>query len=117
MEQEPFQYIAGQRSFVEMYKHEVPGLEECASHDRILQVIHQAVQGMLEKDREAHEGQISSKCEMIENSYMFFIAKISKKGSEIPIDSTLCQATILKQLKFHRKLLKIDLKIQDLMAP
>jgi hypothetical protein len=64
-----------------MYKHEVPGLEECATHARILEVIHKAVQEMLEKDKEANEGMISSKCEMIENSYMFFIAKISKKGS------------------------------------
>lgn len=48
---------------------------------------------------------------MIENSYMFFIAKISKKGSQIKIDNALCQSTILQQLKFHRKLLKLDLNI------
>jgi hypothetical protein len=70
---------------------------------------------LLEKDKEANQGQISSKCEIIENSYMFFIAKISKKGSLINIDEALVQSSIIKQLKFHRKLLKMDLNVQELM--
>ena len=33
---------------------------------------------------------------MLENSYMFFIAKISKRGNEIKIDKLLYRSTILK---------------------
>ena len=48
---------------------------------------------------------------------MFFIAKISKKGSLINIDETLVQSSIIKQLKFHRKLLEMDLNVKELMQP
>jgi hypothetical protein len=115
LEQLPFDFITTQKSFIEMYKHEVPGLEETAYHHEILRIIHSEVQDLLEKDKEANQGQISSKCEIIENSYMFFIAKISKKGSLINIDEALVQSSIIKQLKFHRKLLKMDLNVQELM--
>lgn len=81
LEEFPFENILFQKSFIEMYKHEVPGLEESASHTEILSAIHAEVQELLEKDKLENNGQISSKCEIIENSYMFFIAKISKKGS------------------------------------
>ena len=64
----------------------MPGLEESASHTEILSAIHAEVQELLEKDKLENNGQISSRCEIIENSYMFFIAKISEKGSQIHID-------------------------------
>jgi hypothetical protein len=98
-----------------MYKDEIAGLEECASHNDILNVIHNEVKEMLEIDKAEHDGQISSKCEVLENSYMFFIAKISSRGSLIKIDEELYQSTIIKQLKFHRKLLKMDLNIEGLI--
>lgn len=41
--QEPFQYIQTQKGFVEMYKDEVPGLEECLSHIEILNAIQAVV--------------------------------------------------------------------------
>lgn len=34
-----------------MYKHEVPGLEECATHSKVLEVIHKAVLLIIEKDK------------------------------------------------------------------
>jgi hypothetical protein len=40
-----------QKSFVEMYKHEVAGLDESASHNEILTAIHNEVQDLLEKDK------------------------------------------------------------------
>ena len=58
---------------------------------------------------------MSSKCEVLENSYMFFISKISSKGGVIKIDDELYQSTIIKQLKFHRKLLTMDLNIESLI--
>jgi len=34
-----------------MYKSEVPGLEECASHQGILEILHKEVTGVLEAER------------------------------------------------------------------
>lgn len=98
-----------------MYKDEIAGLEECASHNDILNCIHNEVKQILELDQKEHDGQISSKCEVLENSYMFFISKISSRGGLIKIDEELYQSTIIKQLKFHRKLLKMDVNIDDLI--
>ena len=98
-----------------MYKDEIAGLEECASHNDILNCIHNEVKQILELDQKEHDGQISSKCEVLENSYMFFISKISSRGGLIKIDEELYQSTIIKQLKFHRKLLKMDVNIEDLI--
>lgn len=47
---------------------------------------------------------------------MFFISKISKRGAMLNIETQLYQSTILKQLKFHRKLLKLDVNINDLIS-
>ena len=66
---------------------------------------------MLAKDKQANDGQMSSKCEILENSYMFFISKISSKGHHLQIEEELYRQTIIKQLKFHRKLLKMDIDI------
>lgn len=98
-----------------MYKDEIAGLEECASHNDILNCIHNEVKQILELDKKEHDGQMSSKCEVLENSYMFFISKISSRGGLIKIDEELYQSTIIKQLKFHRKLLKMDVNIEDLI--
>ena len=98
-----------------MYKDEIAGLEECASHNDILNCIHNEVKQILELDKKEHDGQMSSKCEVLENSYMFFISKISSRGGLIKIDEELYQSTIIKQLKFHRKLLKMDVNIDDLI--
>jgi hypothetical protein len=98
-----------------MYKDEIAGLEECASHNDILNCIHNEVKQILELDQKEHDGQISSKCEVLENSYMFFISKISSRGGLIKINEELYQSTIIKQLKFHRKLLKMDVNIDDLI--
>ena len=98
-----------------MYKDEIAGLEECASHNDILNCIHNEVKQILELDQKEHDGQISSKCEVLENSYMFFISKISSRGGLIKINEELYQSTVIKQLKFHRKLLKMDVNIDDLI--
>ena len=98
-----------------MYKDEIAGLEECASHNDILNCIHNEVKQILELDQKEHDGQISSKCEVLENSYMFFNSKISSRGGLIKINEELYQSTIIKQLKFHRKLLKMDVNIEDLI--
>jgi len=66
-----------------MYKDEVAGLEECSSHNEILKAISSAVEEMLASDKQANDGQISSQCEILENSYMFFISKISSKGHHL----------------------------------
>ena len=39
-----------------MYKHEVAGLEESASHSESLCAIHQEVQDLLEKDKQENNG-------------------------------------------------------------
>lgn len=39
-----------------MYKDEVPGLETCASHNEILKKIQEAVQKLLDKDKEENDG-------------------------------------------------------------
>ena len=36
LEQDPFEYIKSQHSFVEMYKDEVVGLEICKTHEEIV---------------------------------------------------------------------------------
>jgi len=61
-----------------MYKNEIPGLEAPGSHSKILNTIHEGVTAILEKDQAETGG--SMKCELLENSYMFFISKISKNG-------------------------------------
>jgi hypothetical protein len=87
----------------------------CATHNEILNQIQKTVHELIDQDRKQNEGQITSKGELLENSYMFFIANISKKGKIVKIDDELFQQTIIKQLKFHRKLLKLDLNIHDLI--
>lgn len=72
-----------------MYKDEVPGLEECSTHNEILRAISKQVEDMLLKDKQANDGQMSSKCEILENSYMFFISKISSKGQHLQIEEEL----------------------------
>lgn len=96
MDNEPFQYITNQRGFVEMYRDEIAGLEECASHNDILNAIHKEVQEILEADKAENDGQMSSKCEVLENAYMFFISKISMRSSVINVDDKLYQSTIIK---------------------
>ena len=96
LDNEPFQYITTQRGFVEMYRDEVAGLEECASHNDILNAIHKEVKEILEVDKAANDGQMSSKCEVLENAYMFFISKISMRSSVIKVDDELYQSTIIK---------------------
>ena len=55
-ENEPFNYILTQKSFVEMYKQRVPGLETCSTHSEILQTISENVQEMLDQDRAECDG-------------------------------------------------------------
>lgn len=56
------------------------GLEECCTHQQILKIISQNVEDIIENDKKQNEGWISSRCEILENSYMFFISKVSSKG-------------------------------------
>lgn len=72
-----------------MYKDEIAGLEECSNHNDILNAIYNEVKEILEIDKKEHDGQMSSRCEVLENSYMFFIAKISSRGGMIKIDDQL----------------------------
>lgn len=58
---------------------------------------------------------MTSKCELLENSFMFFISRIGRRGHEILIESSLITQIIIKQLQFHRKLLKLDINIEDLV--
>lgn len=51
LENEPFQYIATQSGFVEMYKDSVPGLEECATHLQILKKISENVEEIIENGK------------------------------------------------------------------
>ena len=57
-----------------MYKEDVPGLEKCPTHIEILQTM----QNSIKKYQEKQKG--TSKCEIVENSFMFFVARISKSG-------------------------------------
>ena len=79
-----------------MYKDSVAGLEECFTHNQILSVITKNVQSMLQADLDKNDGQTSSKGEILENSYMFFISKISVKGGQIKIEKSLYEQTIIK---------------------
>ena len=47
---------------------------------------------------------------------MFFISKISAKGGHFEIQKELYVQTIIKQLKFHRKLTKMDLNLETLIS-
>lgn len=54
--QEPYQYISTQKTFVEMYRDEVAGLEECASHLEILNIIHKTVKSIVEIEKNKNNG-------------------------------------------------------------
>ena len=98
-----------------MYKSEVPGLEECASHQAILEILHKEMTGVLEAERSQNDQQLSPLGEIIENSYIFFISKVSQKGMVITINHELYCSTITKQLNFHRKLLEMHINIDSLV--
>jgi len=72
-----------------MYKDEVAGLEECSTHNDILAIISKSVKEMLTTDKEANNGEMSANMEMLENSFMFFVAKISSKGDSFKADDLL----------------------------
>lgn len=38
-----------------MYKSEVPGLEECASHEQILEILSKEISEVLEAERSQHD--------------------------------------------------------------
>ena len=98
-----------------MYKTEVPGLEECASHQGILEILHKEMTEVLEAERSQNDQQLSHLGEIIENSYIFFISKVSQKGMVITINHELYCSTITKQLKFHRKLCDMSIDILTLV--
>jgi len=81
-----------------MYKDEVAGLEECSSHLEILNTIHKTVRSIVEVEKNKNGGQMTSKCEMLENSFMFFISRIGRRGHDLMIDASLMTQTIIKQL-------------------
>lgn len=66
-----------------MYKDEVPGLEECASHLEILNIIHKTVKSIIEVEKNKNNGMLTSKCEMLDNSFIFFISRIGRRGHDI----------------------------------
>ena len=72
-----------------MYKDEVPGLEECSSHLDILSTIHKTVKSIIDVEKNKNNGQMTSKCELLENSFMFFISRIGRRGHDIQIETSL----------------------------
>lgn len=97
-----------------MYKTEIPGLEECYDHKGILEILHKEVNSVIEAER-TQDDRLTPLGEIIENSYIFFISKVSQKGSAITINHELYCSTIIKQLSFHRKLLEMPINIDSLV--
>ena len=92
-------------------------MEECASHLEILNIIHKTVKSIIEVEKNKNGGQMTSKCELLENSFMFFISRIGRRGHDIQIETSLITQIIIKQLQFHRKLLKFDIAVEDYVEP
>ena len=97
-----------------MNKDKMPGLETCLNHLEILNVIHAEVLKIIEEEKNQNNGELTKKSEILENSFMFFVARIACKCSDIRFDTKLIQETIIKQLQFHRKIIKLDLNLEAL---
>ena len=48
LEQDPFEYIKSQHSFIEMYKDEIVGLEPCMTHEEIIACLDANVKSLLQ---------------------------------------------------------------------
>jgi hypothetical protein len=92
---EPFQYIKDQKGFIEMYKTEILGLEECHDHKEILEILHKEVNAVIEAEK-TQDNRLTPLGEIIENSYIFFISKVSQRGNMITINHELYCSTIIK---------------------
>ena len=72
-----------------MYQGNISGLEECASHPEILRILHKEVTNVIQNETLDETGKLSHLGEILDNSYMFFISKISHRGSALGINKGL----------------------------
>jgi len=81
LEQEPFEYINSQASFIEMYRDQVVGLEPCLSHGQIVSCFDASVARLLEADREkSKDASLSPKGEALQNAFIFFVSSVSNNS-------------------------------------
>ena len=73
LEQEAYDFIQNQESFVAMYREQVPGLEKCATLIEIIEVVSTNTDTLLEAERKDNEGKLTAKGEALHNSFMFFV--------------------------------------------
>jgi hypothetical protein len=80
LDQEPYEYITSQEGFIEMYKEKVNGLDACMTHTQIIDTLHEQIKQYIQRDKETSEnGLLSAKGESALNSFIFFVAAISRK--------------------------------------
>jgi hypothetical protein len=73
LEQEAYDFIQNQESFVAMYRDSVPGLEVCSTLLEIIEVVSSNVDTLLEEERKVNDGKLTAKGEALQNSFMFFV--------------------------------------------
>jgi len=96
-----------------MYKEKVNGLDKCMTHTQIIDALHEQIIQYIAKDKETSEnGLLSAKGECALNSFIFFVAAISRKP-QVPIPAPLGSFTVREHLKFYRKLMKFPDIISD----
>ena len=106
LEQEPYEYIRSQENFFKMYEDSISGLEPCLTHEEIIKTLDTQVEGMLKKDRDDNDGEMSVKGEALGNAFMFFVTAVSRR-TKVVISEELCLRIISEQISFHKKLLKL----------
>ena len=52
LEDDPYEYIASQHSFIEMYKDSIKGLEQCMTHSEIIDILHKVISNNINKEKE-----------------------------------------------------------------
>ena len=89
LEQEPYEYIRSQQSFIAMYQDQVVGLEACMTHEEIIICLDNSVKNFLHNDKASNYGNFSAKGEALQNAFMFFVTSVSKK-IKINLSQELC---------------------------
>lgn len=89
-----------------MYKDTVVGLDQCMSHEEIVNCIDVAVNQIVARYRDGGNPPDEVKAERLQNAFTFFVSSVSKK-LKINISQDLCKRTISNQIFFHKKLLTL----------
>lgn len=108
LDEAPYEYIKSQANFIEMYRDTVAGLEEpCMNHAEIIECLDTNVRRLISADIEASaQKKLSEKGEALKNSFIFFVAAVSRKVN-VTISEELCVRTVSELILFHRKLLDL----------